>query len=254
MTRIVSYTLMGVGILLLGLNILMGGVANIALPLVFLMLGGAFYLLVPFAAERWPWAPVLYLPGSILAALGVIFLLNVITRDSGSWAYAWLLILAGLGFGMLLANRSLGWRQEFSLAGWIALVAGITLFVLFGAIAGGLFIQIMAPILLVLGGLLLLWLRPKAIFRSAKSARILNPIAAASGALDQSGLVEPLSPREMEVLQLVDQGLSNPEIAARLVIAESTVKTHINNIYAKLGVKTRVQAVRQARDLGLFGS
>jgi LuxR family transcriptional regulator, maltose regulon positive regulatory protein len=64
--------------------------------------------------------------------------------------------------------------------------------------------------------------------------------------------VEPLSARELEVLQLVDQGLSNQEIAARLNIAASTVKTHINNIYSKLEVQTRTQAIRRARDLGLF--
>lgn len=254
MAKIISFVLVGAGVLLLGVNIFLGGVANIALPLVFLMLGGAFYLLVPFASERWSWAPLLYLPGSILAALGVIFLLNVVTQDWASWAYAWLLLLAGSGFGMVLANRDLGWRKEFTLGGWIAVVAGITLFALFGAIAGGPFIKIMAPILLVAGGLLLFWLRPKAIFRSVNPAGAFHPLAANPGVVDQAGLVEPLSPREVEVLLLVDQGLSNPEIAARLVIAESTVKTHINNIYAKLGVKTRVQAVRQARDLGLLGS
>jgi LuxR family transcriptional regulator, maltose regulon positive regulatory protein len=51
---------------------------------------------------------------------------------------------------------------------------------------------------------------------------------------------------------LVEQGLSNQEIAARLNIAASTVKTHINNIYGKLAVQTRTQAIRRARELGLF--
>jgi LuxR family maltose regulon positive regulatory protein len=65
-------------------------------------------------------------------------------------------------------------------------------------------------------------------------------------------LVEPLSPRELEVLRLVDNGLSNAEIAGRLVLASSTVKTHINNIYGKLDVQTRLQAVKRARELGLL--
>ena len=64
--------------------------------------------------------------------------------------------------------------------------------------------------------------------------------------------MEPLSARELDVLRLVSQGLSNPEIAARLVLAPSTVKTHINNIYSKLGVQTRLQAVQRARELGLL--
>ena len=61
-----------------------------------------------------------------------------------------------------------------------------------------------------------------------------------------------LSERELEVLRLVADGLSNQDIAARLVIAVSTVKTHVNNIYAKLGVETRTQAVARARQLQLL--
>jgi LuxR family maltose regulon positive regulatory protein len=71
---------------------------------------------------------------------------------------------------------------------------------------------------------------------------------------DQSRLIEPLSQRELEVLQLIDQGLSNSEIAGQLVVAPSTVKTHINNIYGKLGVRTRLQALKRAEELGLLVS
>jgi LuxR family maltose regulon positive regulatory protein len=65
-------------------------------------------------------------------------------------------------------------------------------------------------------------------------------------------LVEPLSVRELEVLRLIDAGLSNQQIADKLSVAPSTVKTHINNIYGKLGVQTRVQAVTRARELNLL--
>ena len=68
----------------------------------------------------------------------------------------------------------------------------------------------------------------------------------------QSSLVEPLSSREIEVLRLIDQGLSNMEIANRLTLAQSTVKTHINNIYSKLEVQTRVQAIKRGQELGLL--
>ena len=54
------------------------------------------------------------------------------------------------------------------------------------------------------------------------------------------------------MLRLIDQGLSNPEIAEKLTLAPSTVKTHINNIYGKLGVQTRVQALKHARELKLL--
>ena len=64
-------------------------------------------------------------------------------------------------------------------------------------------------------------------------------------------LVEPLSERELEVLQLVAQGLSNREISERLFLALSTVKGHNRNIYGKLAVKRRTEAVVRARELGL---
>ncbi len=64
-------------------------------------------------------------------------------------------------------------------------------------------------------------------------------------------LVEPLSDREFEVLHLIAEGLTNREIAARLFIALSTVKSHINNIYGKLEVSNRVQAVTKAKTLHL---
>jgi LuxR family maltose regulon positive regulatory protein len=68
----------------------------------------------------------------------------------------------------------------------------------------------------------------------------------------QSKIVEPLSERELEVLRLIAQGDSNQEIAAKLVVAVSTVKTHINNIFTKLGVQSRTQAIAHARELKLL--
>lgn len=62
---------------------------------------------------------------------------------------------------------------------------------------------------------------------------------------------EGLSPRELEVLRLVAQGLSNAQIAARLVIAPGTVNVHLNTIYGKLGVSSRTAATRYALDHGL---
>ncbi len=64
--------------------------------------------------------------------------------------------------------------------------------------------------------------------------------------------MEPLTERELEVLRLLSEGLTNAEIAAELVVAHSTVKTHINHIYAKLGITQRTQAVARARELHLI--
>lgn len=65
-------------------------------------------------------------------------------------------------------------------------------------------------------------------------------------------LVEPLTKREREVLQLIYEGLSNQEIAEKLVLALNTVKRHTSNIYGKLGVNSRTQAIARARQLGLI--
>lgn len=65
-------------------------------------------------------------------------------------------------------------------------------------------------------------------------------------------LLEPLSRRELDVLQLIATGLSNKEISAKLSISLSTVKFHTTNIYAKLGVNERFHAAVKARELGLL--
>jgi len=67
-------------------------------------------------------------------------------------------------------------------------------------------------------------------------------------------LVEPLSEREIEVLQLLAQGLTNREIAAALYLSLNTVKVHTRNIYGKLAVRNRTQAVARARELGILSS
>jgi LuxR family maltose regulon positive regulatory protein len=68
----------------------------------------------------------------------------------------------------------------------------------------------------------------------------------------RSELVEPLSERELEILELLAEGLTNQEIASRLFLALNTVKTHSRNIYGKLNVHSRTQAVARAQALGLL--
>jgi LuxR family maltose regulon positive regulatory protein len=69
---------------------------------------------------------------------------------------------------------------------------------------------------------------------------------------DQSELVEPLSERELEVLQLIAEGLTNQGIATRLFLSLNTVKTHTHNIYGKLNVHRRAQAIARSQELGLL--
>jgi LuxR family transcriptional regulator, maltose regulon positive regulatory protein len=68
----------------------------------------------------------------------------------------------------------------------------------------------------------------------------------------QAGLVEPLTEREIEVARLVCKGRSNREIAEELVLSVGTVKNHIHNIYGKLGVRDRPQAMARASQLGFL--
>jgi LuxR family maltose regulon positive regulatory protein len=65
-------------------------------------------------------------------------------------------------------------------------------------------------------------------------------------------LIEPLSERELDVLRLLEQGMSNGEIAKRLVVTIGTVKSHVHSIIDKLEVSSRTQAVAQARVLKLL--
>jgi len=65
-------------------------------------------------------------------------------------------------------------------------------------------------------------------------------------------LRQPLSERELEVLHLLAEGLSNREIAERLVVAETTVKKHVNHVFDKLDVTSRTQAILRAREQGLL--
>jgi LuxR family maltose regulon positive regulatory protein len=67
-----------------------------------------------------------------------------------------------------------------------------------------------------------------------------------------SSLIEPLTEREREVLQLLGAGASNRDIASRLVLSVGTVKKHISNICGKLSVQSRTQAIARARALDLL--
>lgn len=96
--------------------------------------------------------------------------------------------------------------------------------------------------------------------RRPPSAQAMTPAPAASpprAAAAPSDAIDPdtplLSVREREVLRLLAQGLSNKELARALSVSENTVKTHLANLYAKLGVGRRTEALAAARRLGIDG-
>lgn len=256
--RIASLVIVAAGVLFLGLNIILEGKIDFTLPLIFLTLGPAFIMLAFALRDRWQYAPIFFIPGGLLSAFGIIFLLNVLTNDWNAWSYAWLLLLTGAGIGTALAAIQIPLRKEFLFGGLWTAVGSITLFGVFGAIAGGWVIRIFAPLLLLCAGLALRfwhsgWLSTL-LFRGEKPEQTAVAIKAESDHSRDShnqALPEPLSEREIEVLHLITQGLNNQEIAERLTVAPSTVKTHINNIYGKLGVQTRAQCIVKAQEIKL---
>ena len=103
----------------------------------------------------------------------------------------------------------------------------------------------------------------RAVHAAADHLALLDPVvhsrlveaanAGARPAPAPAALPDELTPREAEVLALVARGLSNREIAGRLVVSEATVKTHINHVFAKTGARDRAQAVHYAYTHGLAG-
>ncbi len=90
-----------------------------------------------------------------------------------------------------------------------------------------------------------------ALLRGERVQESISPAAPSAPAPAQP-LLDPLTERELEVLRLIAAGLSNRNIAARLVLALSTVKSYVNTIYGKLQVESRTQAVARARALHLL--
>lgn len=90
---------------------------------------------------------------------------------------------------------------------------------------------------------------------AALGGQPLSPQPVPAGSAAEAGppaLIEPLSPRELEILRLIGEGCSNQEIAGRLILSLHTVKKHVSNILDKLGVDSRTRAVAQARHLKLL--
>lgn len=92
-----------------------------------------------------------------------------------------------------------------------------------------------------------------ALLGSAVAQRVLAQFAGLAPARPTDALPDPLSDRELEILQLIAEGLSNPEIAARLFLAEGTVKNYVSTILQKTNTRDRTQAVLKAQALGLLG-
>lgn len=153
---LVAIIFIALGVLLLTLTIVPGVTLDKYWPLLFIILAMGFYL----PPILWPMArrelAALYIPGSIMLALGAIFLYNTLTADWVIWAYAWLLIAAGVGMGLSLAAWLGEWGSATIWVGIWLLVANMALFSLFAVLFGGSLFKIVGPAMLVLCGILLL--------------------------------------------------------------------------------------------------
>jgi LuxR family maltose regulon positive regulatory protein len=101
------------------------------------------------------------------------------------------------------------------------------------------------------------WQQAEQLAMTIDNPALRELVAASARELDHQaplaqGLIEPLTEREQQVLRLICKGRSNQEIAEELVIALDTVKRHAANLYGKLGVQRRAQAILKARELGLI--
>jgi DNA-binding NarL/FixJ family response regulator len=96
--------------------------------------------------------------------------------------------------------------------------------------------------------------RGESILEPSVAAKVVTEFSRVSSSVTATSaeiLPEPLSEREIEVLRLVTAGMSNREIAEKLIISAGTAKTHIHNLCGKLGVHNRTEAAARARELGL---
>ena len=98
-----------------------------------------------------------------------------------------------------------------------------------------------------------IWLGRK-LTRRTETVIVEVPVPAPAGFVRDELKVQSLgiTPRELEVLELIAQGLSNREIAERVFVSENTVKTHSSRVFDKLGVRRRTQAVQVGKELRLI--
>ncbi|MFI9561602.1 response regulator [Nonomuraea endophytica] len=92
----------------------------------------------------------------------------------------------------------------------------------------------------------------RAVRTAAAGGRVLSPAIAGHLMAGKSQQPKDPSPRELEVLRLIAKGAGNKEVARTLLISETTVKTHLKHVFAKLGVETRAAAVVAAMERGLL--
>lgn len=155
-STVVALVLIGLGALFLAFNLIPGLDLGRTWPVIFFLIAGGFYL----PAVLWPASrqglAALFIPGSIMLTLGLIFFYNTMTDDWASWAYAWTLIPGGVGLGLALASRFGAWGRGTMWVGIWMMIGSVAVFGFFGALFGGPLLKTIGPVALIVGGALLL--------------------------------------------------------------------------------------------------
>ncbi len=157
-TVVLGIFIIAIGVLFLIFNFIPGLNAGNTWPIVFFILAVGFFL-PPFL---WPSAQRglagLFIPGSIMLVLGLIFGYDVLTEDWVSWAYAWLLIPAAVGFGLWLGSTVGNWGKGSTQTGLWMLAIAAGLFAICASIFGSNpAMHFIGPVLIILAGALILF-------------------------------------------------------------------------------------------------
>lgn len=121
--------------------------------------------------------------------------------------------------------------------------------VLFIRHADSLYTGIVALICCIVG----IWAGLRWTQRRGQKQSVETPTTSTQYAVNEMAILQlGITPREIEVLRLMASGLSNQEIADKLFVSLNTVKTHTSNVFSKLDVQRRTQAIQKAKELGIF--
>jgi len=155
-TSVVAFILIGLGVLFLIFNLVPGLSFGSIWPVIFILLAAGFYLPPIVWPESRQGLAALFIPGSVMLALGLIFFYNTLTGDWASWAYIWTLIPGGVGLGLALAAWVGAWDRRVAAVGLWIMVGSLIVFGFFGMLFGGALLRGIGPALLIAGGVLLL--------------------------------------------------------------------------------------------------
>ena len=144
--KILSAILIAAGALFLVSTVIPGLYLNLAWPAVFFVGAAAVFVLLTYLKPRSRWWALLYLPGMLLMAAGLVFLYSTVSQDWLAWAYAWMFLVAALGLGIVLAAREgvygTRWGVNLARVGFWLASGGLALFTLLALIIGGLLLGV----------------------------------------------------------------------------------------------------------------